>query len=265
MRITSQNLDQTIELNQKIKREVHEHIKFMERYLRKLRIYSPEKQALQILKEHNLIRVLVPDSDWGGAIYELPSGNKVPIINTAQSRLYQYFICWHEVYHLTETSNANGTHNITTEFDLTERKADYFASQMLISEDVYEYYYQLKFKDFIDCIACCMDMFKAPYKAILIQLYELAMLFDNAPLQQSIKEHFDIKLDQITWEKKFLQLSLDETLVKPTYVVDFGRLKDLILEKSEMHSDVELYSEHRNFLLNLEKKLLAIKDELSIG
>jgi len=265
MRITSQNLDQTIALNREIEKEVLEHIKFMEKHLNKLRILSPEKQALQILKDHNLIQIPIPDPNWGGAIYQLPNGHKVPIINTAQPRLYQYFICWHEVYHLTESSNGNATHNISTEFDLTERKADYFASQMLISEGVFPYYHKLNSYDFTDRIAFCMDTFKAPYKAILIQLYELAICSENAPLQHKIKEFFDVKLNHSTWKDIFSRLSLDTALVMPTHIIDFGKLKELIFDKSERHHDVPLYAENKDFLLELEKRFIAVKDAFPVG
>ncbi|MEZ0118540.1 UNVERIFIED_ORG: hypothetical protein ABRZ91_002497 [Heyndrickxia coagulans] len=119
-------------------------ISFFSIHLAKYEIHSPEKQALQILKKPLLIQLPIPDPDWGGAIRELPNGEKVPVINTAQPRLYQYFICWHEIYHLTEDNLPVVSHEISTEFDLTERKADYFASQMLISKDLYPYFYPFK-------------------------------------------------------------------------------------------------------------------------
>lgn len=265
MRITGQNLDETVKINNEINREVQEQIKYHERYLKKYRINSTEKLAMQILKDHNLIQVPIPDPDWGGAIYELPNGQKIPVLNTAQSRLYQYFICWHEVYHLTEESKQSISHSISTEFDLIERKADYFASQMLIGNDLFVFYSDLKNQDFIDRIAYCMDTFKAPYKAILIQLYEDAIRFEDKLLQREIKAHFDLKLDQNQWEEKLKELSLDDSLVKPTGIIDFGKLKKVIEEKSNQHTDVDLYSDNLDFLLALEKKLQDAKEELTCG
>ena len=136
MRITSQNLDQTIVINKEIKREIERIINVVETRYKKVRILSSEKQALQILKEHYLIQVPIPDEDWGGAIRELPNEIKVFVINTAQPRVYQYFIYWHEIYHLITGFFETTSHLISTEFDLAERKADYFASQMLLGSDV---------------------------------------------------------------------------------------------------------------------------------
>lgn len=267
LRITGQNLDETVKKNNEIYKEVQEQIKYLEKYLKRLRINSPEKQAFQILKENNLIQLPIPDPDWGGAIYELPNGQRLPVINTAQPRLYQYFICWHEVYHLTEETKNSASHSISTEFDLnlTERKADYFASQMLIGSDLYPYYQEIKENNFVYRIAYCMDTFKVPYKAILIQLYEEAIRFDDSMLISNIKENFDINLDQKKWENIFKELLLDDSLVKPTCIIDFGKLKIAIEEKTKQHEDVELYSENMKFLLDLEKKLREAKDALICG
>lgn len=66
-------------------------------------------------------------------------------------------------------------YEITIEFDLNERKADYFASQMIFGRhDLYDYYLSLRHDDFLVNAAHCMKSFKAPYKAVLIQLYQIA-------------------------------------------------------------------------------------------
>ncbi|AJO21279.1 hypothetical protein QQ991_17165 [Weizmannia coagulans] len=265
MRITSANLDETVKLNRKIENEIQRHIAFMNRHLAKYEIHSPEKQALQILKDHYLIQLPIPDPDWGGAIRELPNGEKVPVINTAQPRLYQYFICWHEIYHLTVDNLPVVSHEISTEFDLTERKADYFASQMLISKDLYPYFYHLKEEKFIHRAAICMDLFKAPYKAILIQLYESAITYQNTTLQEEIKANFDLTFSVTDWIRLFKQLSLDENLVKPSYTVDFGLLKYLAEEKEKERPDDRVYEETGQYILKLEKKFLDVKGKLERG
>jgi Zn-dependent peptidase ImmA (M78 family) len=123
MRITSANLDETISMI-------------------KWRSLPIEEQALEILKEHDLIEIPIPDENWGGAIRKFHNEKRLPIINTAQPRLYQYFIYWHEIYHLTEHEEKiihNQNYEILTDFNLSERKADYFASQMIFRyQDLYE-------------------------------------------------------------------------------------------------------------------------------
>ncbi|TYS17085.1 hypothetical protein FZC78_10730 [Rossellomorea vietnamensis] len=261
MRISSNNLNETVKLNRQINNEIQRHLKYMHRFLAKYDIQSPEKLALQILKDHYLIQIPIPDPDWGGAIRELPNGKKIPVINTAQPRLYQYFIYWHEIYHLTE--DFSNSHEISTEFDLTERKADYFASQMLISNDLYNYFLDLKQTEFINRAAICMDTFKAPYKAILIQLYESAIEYKNEVLQEEIRSNFDLSFNMESWVEIFQKLSLDENLVKPSYIVDFGLLKYEI--DSITDTDDRVYNETKEFIIGLEKKYLLVKGKLESG
>ncbi|MGD7024643.1 hypothetical protein ACQCVK_18835 [Rossellomorea vietnamensis] len=261
MRISSNNLNETVKLNRQINNEIQRHLKYMHRFLAKYDIQSPEKLALQILKDHYLIQIPIPDPDWGGAIRELPNGKKIPVVNTAQPRLYQYFIYWHEIYHLTE--DFSNSHEISTEFDLTERKADYFASQMLISNDLYNYFLDLRHTEFINRAAICMDTFKAPYKAILIQLYESAIEYKNEVLQEEIRSNFDLSFNMESWVEIFQKLSLDENLVKPSYIVDFGLLKYEI--DSITDTDDRVYNETKEFIIGLEKKYLLVKGKLESG
>ncbi|RBP00014.1 hypothetical protein [Rossellomorea aquimaris] len=261
MRITSTNLDETVRLNQQIDHEVQRHLQYMHMFLAKYNIQSPEKHGLQILKDHYLIQIPIPDPNWGGAIRELPNGRKIPVINTSQPRLYQYFIYWHEIYHLTE--NSSNVHEISTELDLTERKADYFASQMLISKDIYRYFLDLRQTEFVHKAAICMDTFKAPYKAILIQLYESALEYHNKELQEDIKINFDLSLNTEAWVEIFQQLSLDENLVKPSFKVDFGRLKHEV-DEVNITGD-RAYNETKDFIYGLEKKYSQVKGKLESG
>lgn len=117
-------------------------------------------------------------------------------INTAQPRVYQYFVAWHEVYHLVYDSNLpDEMHNITVDMKMNERKADYFAASVLLG-NVYEYYHALEDEDFTNRIIRCMDLYKAPYKAVLIHLFEKAVtLYNDLQLKELILEHFDHKPD----------------------------------------------------------------------
>jgi hypothetical protein len=259
MRITKEILDQTISINKEIKKEIESIINIVYIRYKTVNIFSPEKQALQILKDHYLIQLPINDVNWGGAIRKLPNGKKIFIINTAQPRVYQYFIYWHEIYHLIVDFEDTSSHLISIEFDLRERKADYFASQMLLGFDVYDYYFKLdKTLDFFKKIMHCIDMFKAPYKVILIQLYESAFEKENKGLMEEIKEHFDIRLNQETLVELFKELALDVTLVQPSNIIDFGELKSRIDEKRRIDDSVEMYKEHLDFV-NKFKAALEVK------
>ena len=247
MRITKENLHQTIQLNKQIEEEISHLIRYVETTYKKIRIQSPEKQALQILRQHYFLQIPIPDQNFGGAIRVLPNGKKIFIINTAQQRVYQYFMYWHEIYHLLE--EVTQSHVITLDFDLNERKADYFAAQMLLGKDVYRYFMNLQQSmHFLDRIMICIDMFKAPYKAVLIQLYESAVAEGNETLVKEIEAHFDKSFTQLEWEQHFERLNLDISLIQPSNILDVHVLQDAIESMQQTYPEVSTYTEHLQFL-----------------
>lgn len=247
MRITKENLQQTIQLNKQIEEEISRLIQYVETTYKEIRILSPEKQALQILRQHYFLQIPIPDQNFGGAIRVLPNLKKIFIINTAQQRVYQYFIYWHEIYHLLE--QFTDSHIITLDFDLHERKADYFAAQMLLGKDVYRYFMNLQQPHtFLDRVMICIDMFKAPYKAVLIQLYEAAVEEGNVALQQEIEAQFDRQFTQQEWQDHFERLNLDVSLIQPSNILDMHVLQEAIQSKRETYPEVSTYEEHLELL-----------------
>ena len=64
-----------------------------------------------------------------------------------------------------------------------------------------------------------MSTFQAPYKAVLVSLYEYAIQSENEKLCGKIKEVFDLQFDDLP--NRFRRLGLDDSLVCPSY----GRVK----------------------------------------
>ena len=260
--ITSQNLNEVIEANKKIRNEI-ENFKsdFFINY-NKIGITGFDKLAFEVLKKnYNLIQLPIDDEYWGGAIF-IRNNFKIPVINSAQPRVYQFFIAWHEIFHLLyDNSIAEGQHNIKAEkMELNERKADYFASRMLLG-DVYGYYYSLENDEFINKIARCMDVFKAPYKAVLIQLYEdAADVFNDIGLKRLIIENFDKKPENLV--ELFENLELDTYLVKPSNIISFGGLDKKIEILSKKEPDVDYHKDNLKFLNKLKD---LMKGELNNG
>lgn len=81
----------------------------------------------------------------------------------------------------------------------------------------------------------CIDMFKAPYKAVLIQLYEAAVTEKNEALQKEIEEHFDRHFTQNEWEQHFKRLKLDVSLIQPSNILDMRILENAIQSKQETY------------------------------
>ena len=145
VKITKDNLEEIVKINKEIQDEIDGCVKKVHSLYNKANIQSLEKLAINILETYNLIQIPIEDEYLGGKV-EIRNNHKIPIINTAQPRVYQYFVAWHEIYHILFDENLN-TENIYAEMNvvdvpLTERKADYFAACMLWG-NVFEYYMEL--------------------------------------------------------------------------------------------------------------------------
>jgi hypothetical protein len=260
--ITSNNLNEVINENRMIKGEIDNLKNNFFINFNKIGIAGHDKLVFEVLKKnYNLIQLPIDDKYWGGAIF-IRNNLKIPVINSAQPRVYQYFVAWHELFHLLyDISIVKGQHNIQAEeMELNERRADYFAAKMLLG-DVYRYYYSLQDDEFINKIVRCMDVFKAPYKAILIQLYEDAVeVFNDIALKKLIIENFDKKPKNLI--KLFENLELDTDLVKPSNVISFGNLDKKIELLSKEEYDVAY---HKDNLIFLNKLKDMMKGELIDG
>ncbi|WP_322925277.1 hypothetical protein [Paenibacillus campi] len=167
--ITSDNLDETIQINEMIAKEVNAHVQFIEKRRIKWKLLPIEEQAYAILTEHHLIEVPIPD------------------------------------------------------------------------------------EDFIVKIAHCMKSFKAPYKAVLIQLYQIARQKDQPSLQSMIKSKFDYQPNFQQWCALFQQHALDDALIRPSLVLNLSPIKIAIQQEIDRHPDVELYRENLALIETWEK------------
>lgn len=251
--ITADNLDKIVKQNIEIKREIDSKLLlFMERYNVRAGIKSEEKLAIKILKQHGLVQLPIGNPYWGGAIYDT-GDKKIPVMNTALPRMNQFFVAWHELYHLMfgETEQEE-VYQVSADLNMTERKADYFAARALVG-NVYNAYIELKSMDFIDKIAVCMDIYQVPYKAILIELYEEAVLSENDKLREQIAAYFDRKDED--WIVRFRRLGLDEQLVTPSYVINFGYLEDKINEKRLDEPEISAHELNWRYLREMKERI----------
>lgn len=260
--ITSQNLDEIVKINKEIKSEI-ERLKndFIVRY-NLWGVTSHEKLAFKILKDKNLVQIPINDKYWGGAVM-MRGSLKIPVINTAQPRVYQYFVAWHEIYHLLyDIDFVEENHNIPAEdMEMNERKADYFAANMIFG-NVYKYFYSIEDDSFINKVIRCIDVYKAPYKAVLIQLYEEATTsYNDMTLREEILAHFDEKPSNLI--EKFQELELDPELVKPSYIISFSDLGKKITQALKEQTDVSYHEQNYDFLLRLKKMAEKLKGELA--
>ncbi len=198
-----------------------------------MRVASVPQFALLILHGFGLVQMPIEDKYWSGAIY-VKEGKLIPVINTALPRANQYFTAWHEIYHLL-FDRVSFDHIIENDNMMEERKAEYLAACMLLQE-VDRYFTELPAMDIISKVLYCMSAFQAPYKAVLISLYEDAVRSDNEKLKSQIKEIIDLKIDDIP--ERFRALGLDDSLVMPSYVVNTSYLHEQIKKSEEANPEL---------------------------
>lgn len=255
-KITAANLDEVIKKNAEIKDEMREKTLFIRTTCNRMQISSPSQLAMQILKSRGLIQIPLDNQYWSGAIF-VKSGKKIPVINTAIPRANQYYTAWHEIYHLIYDT-VSFSHIIETDTIMEERKAEYFASLMLLG-NLLPYYIELPEMSFLSKIFNCMDAFSAPYKAVLIALYESAIQNESQALISLIKDNFDNTFSDLG--SSFRELGIDDSLVKPSYVLNVGALQAKIQERIKKDPELNYNRENENFLNNVIAELGLIMGE----
>lgn len=251
--ITAANIDLVIQKNSEIRDEISTQALKLQTNPAIMKVASMPQLALLILQEFGLVQMPIEDKFWSGAIY-VKAGKVIPVINTALPRVNQYFAAWHEIYHLI-FDNVLFDYFIETDNTLEERKAEYFAASMLLT-GVDRYFTKLHEMEFTSKIFCCMSAFQAPYKAVLVSLYEYAIQSDNEKLGRKIKEVFEIQFDDMP--EQFRMLGLDDSLVKPSYVINTSSLQEKIRRSKEARPELSYHKDNEEFLTNVMREIAMI-------
>lgn len=251
--ITSENIDFVINKNRLIKNEVSEQAIRLQINPSIVKVASASQLAFLILQSFGLVQMPINDRFWSGAIY-VKENKIIPVINTALPRANQYFTAWHEVYHLM-FDHVSFDHFIKSDNTIEERKAEYFAACMLLN-GVERYFTELGEMDFISKIFHCMSAFQTPYKAVLISLYEYATQSENEKLCCKIKDVFDLQFDDLP--DRFQTLGLDDSLVKPSYVINTFYLQDKIKKCKDENPELNYHKDNEEFLMNIKAEIALI-------
>lgn len=251
--ITASNIELVIQKNKEIAEEVSAQAFKLQMNTSIMRVASMPQLALLILRGFGLIQMPVEDKYWSGAIY-VKEGKIIPVINTALPRVNQYFSAWHEIYHLL-FDKVSFDHIIENDNMMEERKAEYFASCMLL-QGVDRYFKELPPMDFVSKILYCMSAFQAPYKAVLIFLYEDAVQSENDKLKEQIKETIDLKIGDMP--ERFCKLGLDDSLVLSSFVVNTSYLQEQIKKSESANPELKYHRDNEEFLKNIEKEIRVI-------
>ena len=251
--ITAENLDLVIKKNREIKEEVFAQAIKLQTTPSIMKMASVHQLALIILQGFGLIQMPIEDKFWSGALY-VKDGKIIPVLNTSLPRANQYFTAWHEIYHLI-FDEISFDHFIEADNTLEERKAECFAACMLLN-NVDRYFTEFPEMDFISKIFYCMAAFQAPYKAVLVSLYEHAVQSENEKLCHRIKEVFDQQFNDLP--NRFRMLGLDDSLVSPSYVINTSSLQERIKKSRDENPELHYHKDNEAFLMNIMTEISMI-------
>lgn len=251
--ITAQNLDFVIKKNREIKEEVSAQAIKLQTNPSIMKVASAPQLALLILQGFGLIQMPIEDKFWSGAIF-VKDGKIIPVVNTSLPRANQYFAAWHEIYHLI-FDKVSFDHFIEADNTLEERKAECFAACMLLN-GVDRYFTELPEMDFVSKIFYCMSTFQAPYKAVLVSLYEYAVQSENEKLCGRIKEAFDLQFEDLP--NRFRMLGLDDSLVSPSYVINTSSLQERIKRMRVVNPELNYHKDNEEYLMNIMTEIAMI-------
>lgn len=104
-------------------------------------------------------------------------------------------------------------------------------------------------EDFVSKIFYCMSAFQAPYKAVLVSLYEYAIKSENEKLCSRIKEVFDLQFEDLP--DRFRMLGLDDSLVTPSYVINTSSLQERIKRVKAANPELHYHKDNEEYLKNI--------------
>lgn len=163
-------------------------------------------------------------------------------INSSQPRINQHFILFHEIYHLLKGIQSGQAHFVSIEqtgISLEERKADYFASLLLMPEQEMRNFFATIQGDALAVqIYKAMNQFKAPYKSILIRMLELKI----ALTPDKFIELFD---DNNNLSERFSKAGLDKGIVEPSRVLNIPNL-DAVINENRLNEFMPTSTNEKN-------------------
>ena len=90
-------------------------------------------------------------------------------------------------------------------------------------------------------------------QAGLVSLYEFADATNNHNLKDQIKAVFDKPTRDLT--KEFQRLGLDDSLVKPSNVINVSYLENMINDKIKEEPDKEYHQDNKQFFESIMAKI----------
>lgn len=254
-------------------RDIHYEIKYKVDVVRHnvpLAIDPVEYIKEQFEKEGELIQYPIVDDNFGG-FFVKKGETMFCFLNTYHPIVQQRYILAHEYYHFLnsrcEDKYFDGIFIDDMDDSLDERKADYFATLLLLDEDPvrqrFEHLKGLEFS-FEEILCKLMNVFKVPYKMMSVRLLEIGLISNSELIRSTILDYADVK-------KMFDELGLDKLILERTGTTKFGNISlYLKMAKKEMFKDdynnaLQYYDDLLNKLANTNMNLIIYELEQTIN
>lgn len=259
--IRREQLESIIALNREIDNEVRLIAeKDLEKYSQE-GINIAEAIAFKLGEMCELIQLPLNDNKIGGLIIKRDT-NFYCLINTTQPRAFQNFVYLHEFYHLLHANEKFHliSDSVENETSIEERKANYYASLMLLNKEALRmsFYYLAKDRglDLKTSIYYLMNLFKTTYKTIIIRLYEIGCIEDFSVLYENFSN--DIKEIAVN----FNRLGLDKSIIEPSHVTSVGNLEKYIKNAAESGTILEDFIDlNRDKYYEIMEKIRKIQEQ----
>lgn len=203
------------------------------------------------------------DSEIGAFSYT-GDGLGYVCLNSALPKVNVNFALAHEVYHVFYGEKKYPSRVEFSHFNGDESKEEYaanlFAGMLLMPEFSFRRLYQKFHNEFADTkktLISLMAYYQVPYMAVLIRSLEL----DQISKESSLEELLTVNKESIN--SLFLDLWLDEDILKATFKDDFNQVRKLVQLVGEDYLNHEYFSEQtlKKALSNMDNLYQKIKGD----
>lgn len=257
--IKKEDLVRILELNKQMNDEIKAIVKKDIYGLYDENISIIQSINLKMEEYFNIIKYPIKNKELGGFVYKTDN-NLFCFVNSNQPRNFQNFVLIHEYYHLTHDNNLekNKINTVLSNEEesiiLTERKANYYASLMLLESLRENYNKFIEDRKFTleETLCYLIDLYKVPKKTILIRLHELGCIDFN-----DLYDNFNNDVDIL--KNKFNKLGIDCSILEPSNVIKFDDMDEEFKKARETGSMLESFLDQNEFYYKKLFKSLEVK------
>lgn len=257
--IKKEDLVRILELNKQMNDEIKAIVKkdFSNLYDENISII--QSINLKMEEDFNIIKYPIKNKELGGFVYKTDN-NLFCFVNSNQPRNFQNFVLIHEYYHLIHDNNLekNKINTVLSNEEesiiLTERKANYYASLMLLESLRENYNKFIEDRKFTleETLCYLIDLYKVPKKTILIRLHELGCIDFN-----DLYDNFNNDVDIL--KNKFNKLGIDCSILEPSNVIKFDDIDEEFKTARETGSMLESFLDQNESYYKKLFKSLEVK------